>query len=151
WNVTTGEELSQLSRWKNDELRITFNRSGDLLASVGREQMVRLWEPRIGSELFHSPTGFAGTSLRFGGDDLLAAGIKDDQLCLWEVVTGQECRRLIRTPARGEAPHGPFSVSPDGRFLAVRTPDGFGLWDRRTGLPLASVQAGPLDDVLFEP
>jgi serine/threonine protein kinase/WD40 repeat protein len=151
WDVTTGQELSQLSRWKNDELRISFNRSGDLLASVGREQMLRLWEPRIGSELFHTPAGFAGTSLRFGGDRLLAGGIKDDRLCLWEVVTGQECRRLIRNPARGEAPHCPFSVSPAGPFLAVRTLDGFGLWDRHTGLPLASVQVGPLDDVAFEP
>jgi serine/threonine protein kinase/WD40 repeat protein len=151
WDLGTGRDLDPLWKWKSDELRISFNGSGDLLGSVGREQMLRLWEPRIGSELFHTPVSFAGTSLRFCDDRLLAAGIKDDRLCLWEVVAGHECRRLIRNPARGETPLGPFSVSPDGRFLAVRTPEGFGLWDRRIGAPLACVKAGPLDDILFEP
>src|SRR5262249_39745043 len=130
WDPATREESEPLWRWKNSELRITYNRSGDLLASFGREQMLRLWEPRLGSELFHTPASFAGAPLRFGDDRLRAAGIRDDRLCIWEVVAGHECRRLIRNPARGEAPHGPFSVSPDGPFLAVRTHDGFGLWDR---------------------
>jgi WD40 repeat protein len=151
WDTTTGQESEPLWRWKSGELRITFNCSGDLLASYGREQMLRLWEPRLGSELFHTPASFTGTALRFGNDRLLAAGIQDDRLCLWEIVAGHECRRLIRNPARGEAPHGPFSVSPDGRFLAVRTHDGFGLWDRHTGAPLAPVPIGPLDDIVFEP
>src|SRR5262249_60882721 len=64
---------------------------------------------------------------------------------------GQECRRLARNPSRGRAPYGPFTVSPDGRTFAARTPDGFGLWDLSPGDPLASVRFGPLDDVLFEP
>jgi serine/threonine protein kinase/WD40 repeat protein len=151
WNVSTTHESDPLWKWKSTELRISFNGSGDLLASVGREQMLRLWEPRIGSELFHTPVTFPGASLRFGNDRVLAAGIRDGRLSIWEVVPGHECRRLIRNPARGEAPYSPFSVSPAGPFLAVRTPEGFGLWDRRTGASLASVSAGPLDDIVFEP
>jgi WD40 repeat protein len=150
-DVSTGWEVGRLSKWKNGELRIAFNRSGDLLASFGQEQMLRLWEPRLGSELVHTPASFAGAVPRFGDDRLLGVGIKDDRLRLWEITAGDECRRLVHNPARGEAPYGPFAVSPDGRLLAARTPEGFGLWDHRTGGHLISVTAGSLDAVVFEP
>jgi serine/threonine protein kinase/WD40 repeat protein len=151
WDVAARRELSPLWKWKNGQLRISFNRSGDLLASFGREQMLRLWEPRLGAELFHTPATCAGTALRFRDDGVLAAGIRDDKLCLWEFTPGRECRRLVRNPPPADALCGPFSVSPDGRFLAARTPDGFGLWDLRTAALLASVREAPPDDILFEP
>ncbi len=151
WDVAARRDVRQLRRWKNAGLRVAFNHGGDLLASIGWEQMLRLWDVRTGEELFHTPASFAGASLRFRGDDrVLAAGVEDTKLRLWEVVTGVECRRLIRNPAGGQAPYGPFAVSPDGDFLAARTADGFGLWALRDGAALASVPAGALDGVVFE-
>jgi serine/threonine protein kinase/WD40 repeat protein len=150
WDVASRREVAGLRRWKNAGLRVTFNHAGDLLASFGWEQMVRVWEPRTGEELFHLPASFSGTSLRFGPDGRLAADIKDNKLRLWEVAPGHECRRLVRNPARGKAPYGPFAVSPNGLILAAAAPNGFGLWDSRTGERLASVPCGPLDDVVFE-
>src|SRR5262249_33089737 len=104
WDVAPGREVGGLWRWKNAGLRITFNHAGDLLASYGWEHMLRLWDPRTGEELFHMPARFAGASLRFRADDrLLAADIRGTKLRLWEIAKGQECSRLVRNPARGEA------------------------------------------------
>jgi eukaryotic-like serine/threonine-protein kinase len=153
WDVATPRQVSELRRWKNGGLRIAFNHAGDLLASYGWEHMLRLWDPRTGLEVFHTPARFAGESLRFGAEDhLLAADIKDDKLRLWELALGRECRRLIQNPAGGQAPYGPFAIHLDGHALVACTPDGFGLWDARTGERLASVRlAVPLDIVSFEP
>ncbi len=153
WDVAAPRKAAELRRWKNGGLRIAFNRAGDLLASYGWEHMLRLWDPRTGLEVFHTPARFTGASLRFGAKDrLLAADVKDNKLRFWEIVRGRECRRLIQNPAWGRAPYGPFAVRPDGLVLAACTPDGFGLWDPRTGERLASASvASPLDVVSFEP
>jgi serine/threonine protein kinase/WD40 repeat protein len=153
WDVAAPRKVAELRRWKNGGLQIAFNHAGDLLASYGWEHMLRLWDPRTGLELFHTPARFPGMSLRFGSDDrLLAADIEDNMLRLWEIALGRECRRLIQNPALGQAPYGPFAVRPDGQVLAACTPGGFGLWDLRAGEQLTSVTVSPpLDDILFEP
>jgi WD40 repeat protein len=152
WDVTARREFGGLRRWKNGGLRVAFSPSGDLLASVGWEQMLRVWDPLAGEELFHMPASFTGAPPRFRADDrLLAADVKDNKFRLWDLAPGRECRRLFRNPSHGQAPYGPLTVSPDGRVVTARTPDGFGLWGVRPGQPLAAVPFGPLDDVLFEP
>ncbi|HEY7424483.1 MAG TPA: serine/threonine-protein kinase [Gemmataceae bacterium] len=153
WDVAARREIRALRRWKNGGLRIVFNHTGDLLASYGWEHMLRLWDPRTGMEVFHTPARFDGASLRFMADDrFLAADIQDHKLRLWEIALGQECRRLIANPSQGKAPFGPFAVHPDGRILAACTPDGFGLWDVVTEEQLLTpIRMRSLDNVLFEP
>jgi WD40 repeat protein len=152
WDVAARQQTADMRRWKNGGLRIAFNHAGDLLASYGWEHMLRLWDLRSSSEVFHTPARFTGPNLRFSSDDrFVAADIQNEKLRLWEIVLSQECRKLIPNPARGQAPYGPFAIRPDGRVLAACTADGFGLWDAHTGDLLASVPvATPQEVVMFE-
>ena len=59
--------------------------------------------------------------LRFSPDDrLLAAGLDDNKLRLWEVAAGRGYRTLVRDPASGKGAYRcTCAISPEDRLLAV--------------------------------
>src|SRR5262249_43578168 len=128
-----------------------FNRAGDLLASTGWEDTLRLWDPRTGQQLFQVRARWGADDPRFGPDDRLLAGdVKDGKVRLWEVAASRTYRTLVRDPVLGKGTYDAAAISPDGRLLAGAMVDGLGLWDCRTGAALDFVRLGCADYLVFE-
>ena len=151
WNLTkTGAPLL-LKGHEDQPAQICFSHAGDLLASTGKDDTVRLWNPDTGQLLVTSPATGAGVELRFSRDDtrlgFLASG---SRLTLWEVASGRECRHLF---GHFGVVKGPDSVSihRQGRLLASAGGDGIQLWELPSGKPLDFLLIGPTDRALFDP
>jgi serine/threonine protein kinase/WD40 repeat protein len=150
WDVESAKQTLVLEGTRNGGINLAFNHSGDLLASVGWDWMLRLWNPRTGKQIFSTPSQWLATP-RFSPDDRLLAGDRsDDKLGLWVVAAGGEYRTLSRTPAAGDVYFQP-TVHRDGRLLAVGMREGVGFWDLNSGLELAFIPAPGDNHALFEP
>ncbi len=87
---------------------VTFNPTGDLLASVGWDGVIRLWDPFTGKHLLKVEC--RGENLRFSKDGrFLVGGMQDTELLVWEIAQGLECRRVDVASS--------CSFSADGRLL----------------------------------
>jgi WD40 repeat protein len=138
-------------------IQVAFSHGGNLLASLGWDSTLRLWNPWTGKELVSSPV--FGGRLQFSGDDrYLSATLSDGRLALWEVVTGPALRTLYcPSGASGRAGHTTvlgIDFSPDGRLLAgTEMAAGIRLWDlaSRNEAALALLPAGWSGSVIFDP
>jgi len=149
-DVAARKQIAQLEGHKNANVTFAFNHAGDLLASTCWDGILRLWDPGTGQQVFSTQAGVQ--SLRFSRDDrLLAAGIDDDKLRLWEVARACGYRTLVRDPVLGRGMYLGCDTSPRDHILAVGMLDGVGLWDRTGGKPLAFLLIGRHHEVLFEP
>ena len=148
WDLALGKQTHVLEGTRNNGIGIAFNHAGDLLASGGWEGVLRLWDPRTGTQLFSMPSwGYAGFSL---DDRLFASDIRDSKLGLWEVAAGGEYRTLVRAAAAGQGFYDRADIRSDGRVLAVGTHDGVGFWDLPSGKELAFLESPGTTYVLFE-
>jgi WD40 repeat protein len=143
-------------RFRHDATSIAYSPDGKLLASGGRDNVIRLFEAATGKEIRrligHRPrsytapadsrnpldalvnaTGEGGVnSVAFSPDGkVLASGGWDDTVRLWDVQTGKELHKL----AAHKALVGRVVFSPDGKIVASRGGlDGtVRLWDPVTG------------------
>jgi WD40 repeat protein len=134
-----------------DATAVDFNHAGDRLAAHGWSMATELFDVGTGQKLF--TTGALPLAQRFSRDDgRMAGAIEDGKLAFWQVADGREYRMLFREDKPLSWYASPVTVSPDGRFLAVPTADGFGLCDLASGSELAYVSTGGPDNrVLFEP
>jgi serine/threonine protein kinase/WD40 repeat protein len=136
-DVSTRRPTVQLKAFNHGGMDFMFNRAGDLLATNGWEGTLRLWDPRTGQQLLQVRAEWHAILPRFGPDDgLLAAGVKDGKLRLWEVAGRRAYRTLVRDPVLGKGHYGCAAASPKGRLLAAAMDNGLGLWDCGTGAPL---------------
>jgi len=149
WDVASGKQTHVLEGCRGTGITISFNHAGDLLASGGWDGVLRLWDPRMGQQLFNTP---ASTSAGFSLDDrLLAHDIRDGKLGLWEIAAGGEYRTLVRAAAAGRGYYQYPTIRSDGRLLAVGMGEGVGLWDPHSGKELAYIESPGTNFVLFEP
>jgi WD40 repeat protein len=146
-------------RFRQDATSIAYSSDGKLLASGGRDNVIRLFDATTGREVrrllghkarsysppadgrgaldaLFSATGTGGVnSVAFSPDGrVLASGGWDDTIRLWDVGTGKELRKIDAHKAMV----GRVVFSPDGRILASRGGlDGtVRLWDPVTGTQL---------------
>jgi WD40 repeat protein len=115
----------------------TFNQAGDLLASVGWEATLRLWDPRTGKQLFSTRAEMK--DVRFSPDDrLLAAEVRGSNLRLFEIVRSREYRTVVANPAaRDEAFNSNADLDASGQLLAGALHQGVHLWDLGSGAEVA--------------
>jgi WD40 repeat protein/tRNA A-37 threonylcarbamoyl transferase component Bud32 len=135
---------------RNRGINLEFNHAGDLLASTDWSARLRVCETATGRQLFSMP--FVWTTLHFSADDRFLAGDRrDGQVALWEIDRGLEYRTLVWTEGTNRAFNfGQPTVSPDGRWVAVATNVGIGLWELSSGRQRAVIPCGRGTSAGFE-
>jgi serine/threonine protein kinase/WD40 repeat protein len=137
WQVDSGVRQAVLEGHQAGALQVCFNRSGDLLASVGSDETTRLWDPGSGKMLLTSQ----GAALRFGPDDRLAFRL-GFTMGIWQAEAARECRTFSDPPSPQKGLVY-ADVSPDGRWLAsCSLSDGVRLQELSTGREVAHLPGG---------
>jgi tetratricopeptide (TPR) repeat protein/WD40 repeat protein len=149
WNVDRRRREARLEH-TGGGVDARFNRTGDLLVTVGWGGRLRLWNPYAGRELMVTN----GTG-RFGPGDRLAARFPPSLTApvgpLTFVDAGREYRTFpVRVGFSGINELQSCSVHPDGRLLVATCAQGFALIDLATGTERAFVHSPGCRDVIFE-
>jgi WD40 repeat protein len=163
WHVPTGEELPRIQVDPGQEVdRVAFSPDGQAVAAVSKPNQKNHESPNKTIHIWPLPSGkkrlrFAVPSrldfpvFAFSPDGkMLAAGVEEKALHLWEAVTGK---------ALGPFPKPSYNLSslaflPQGEILACGTEDASAirLWDLRTGKlvsPGRGGHASPVGNLVF--
>ncbi len=120
-DVNTGGQRAVLRGETSDGLVLAYHPDGELLASRGWQNTLRVWDTRTGRMLLSRPSAWSST-LEF--DQIgrsLSVDTTRDQARILEFADAAECRALVREPFREDDRHGALAVDPSGR----RRHDGF--------------------------
>jgi WD40 repeat protein len=128
WNLSTGQEMSQINESGATILNATFLRDSKLLATGGLDRMVKIWDTATGKLVRtlagHTENVYALESSPDG--KLLVSGGQDRTLRVWDVDSGRE----LPSFAGGSDNHYRAVFSPDGKILASAGRNGeVKLWD----------------------
>jgi WD40 repeat protein len=153
---------TQLTGHSSGLYAVTFSPDGNLLASAGWDNAVRLWDtsdpndPKPVGQPLQGHTGSV-SSVAFSPDGkMLASSSRDGTLRLWDLATPADVKELTAPLTGGGEVYG-VAFSPDGRTLAAASDDGaVRLWDvanRRSphAGPVLSGHTGPARAVAFSP
>jgi serine/threonine protein kinase/WD40 repeat protein len=151
WDFATHRRVGRLEGHKDLGVSMTFNHSGDMLASTAQDHMLRLWDARSALELLSMPVGSLNRCSFSPDDRLLAGESSGNRLRLWEVNRPCGYLTVVRDRLPSKTAFGACAISPDNRLLAVGTTDGVALFEVNSGDPLAFIsEVGPQRSVVFE-
>jgi WD40 repeat protein len=150
WDVVKGE-LVWKATYPHEVHSLALSSDGRLLASVGLDKRVRIWDAATGSQLRSLAAGARGwmECVAFSADGGVIAAAGPRRIRIWEVANGQSVRTLPGHKG------GTLSLvfSPDGRHLASGGLDGsikvwdVATWNEKRSLPVHS----PVYSVNFSP
>ncbi len=135
------KERGALKGHTDEVIALCFSPDGSVLASAGKDHVVRLWDVKAAQELLvlkgHTQPVVA---LAFSTDGkTLASGDRGKAVRLWEVKTGKE----LRTLAGHEGGVRTVCFSPDGKALASTGEDRvLRVWEVATGAETTSHKPG---------
>jgi WD40 repeat protein len=126
---------------------VAFTHGGDLLATYGYDNSIRLWDTWKAEQCAALTSG--SMTLHFSQDDhWLGVASRAAARCLLEVATGRECRRL---PSRHKAEWVSASCSANGRLVAALSGEGVTVWDLWKFKQVASWSVPAGQTVMFHP
>ena len=153
WNIRTKENIAKLPRgWSGviNSVFSTFSPDGSHLASAGVNGKIHLWEvgtwkkidpfsePRARGKGWGKYTTWIRPLTFSPTDTLLASGISDANVRLWDVVSGEN---MATFQGHKKAVYS-VAFSPDGHLLASGGDDGnLKLWDVVSGENMATFQS----------
>lgn len=141
WELATGRQLHHLAGHTNGATNLVFSPDGKLLASAGRDTMIKVWDAGSGKMLhqFKAQPALGALALVFAPDgQFLASGGSDKTLKIWEVAGGREVNSFQGHQTSVVS----LAYSADGRMLASGCMDGsIRLWEAATGQELGSIAA----------
>ena len=142
WNTKTGARMHTLSEHREPLTKIAFSPDGMLLATSGKDSIVRVWSTRTFEQVREIKLPVPATAYRLSfspdGERLATAGYGGNAAAIWEIKTDKKMDLRFDQPANVHF----LSFSPDGALLvsADDTPV-LKLWAARTGKPLHRLQA----------
>ena len=138
WDATTGQLLHTLSEYTSTISSLTFSPDSKMLATSDyREILVWNLDTADQSSVIHNRRGNSASLLAFSPNDgLLASWDRRDGIRFWDVRTGAQPYRNLRT--QGSDRHKDYvytlAFSPDAKTLLTGSADGtLRAWDVATG------------------
>jgi len=131
-------------------LNIAYSPDGQVVASSGRDNMIRIWDAATGKEL-HCCVGHTdqliGLTYAPDGKTLVSAGL-DHTIRIWDPNSGKEIQQWnCNTSVRS------IAFSPDGKTLATSDLKIVRLWDLSTGAERGTITGhnGRISCLAFSP
>ena len=143
WQLCRSDEAFSLAGHSNSVSAVAFSPDGKLVASIGHDGKIKLWDLSTRREANVLTHGSVVRSLAWSPDGkVLATGADDGTVRLWDVVTSREIRRF---PSIQGTHFGAVAFSPDGRVLATGGRDGkISLWDWEHNSLMAPLPGHPV-------
>lgn len=144
WNLDEPKPYLKHTLSAQEGNNVEFSHDGSLLACSDWDTGLTIWDHPTGAPLCST---FQQLFLRFSRDDRLV-GLYQDGSCVGvrQIMRSNVFRHFVGGDEKpvGALTHGRFS--PDDRFLAVGTTQGFGLWEFSSGRQVAF---SPIGRVLY--
>jgi WD40 repeat protein len=159
WDVPRCEPRLVLEGHTDNVSQVVFNHAGDLLASDGWDEKLRIWDIQTGKQLIETPSRNA-VRFAFSPDDRRLAAVRiHNKVQILEVAANRAYRTLARHPDAGKDWYRSLSTDPPSSVASSRQSliaagagrRGFGLWDLATGREAGFVKLPESYEVLFDP
>ncbi|QVL34101.1 protein kinase [Telmatocola sphagniphila] len=141
WDIKVGQPYAVLEGFTNPTTEIAFIAGGEILATSGWENQIRLWDWRTSKLLMILPGQFFKVPTTEDGL-FVQNNLQEGALELWRVNPAIEYRTIsLSNPSGDEFPY-EASIHPSGRIIAQATSKGSTLFDLENGQKLFRFPAG---------
>jgi serine/threonine protein kinase/WD40 repeat protein/tetratricopeptide (TPR) repeat protein len=152
WDVNTRKQTQALHGESESGLVLAYHPGGELLASRGWHDVLRVWDTRTGQMILSRPSRWSSTLAFDATGRRLGVEPTPGRARVLELAEASECRTLVAEPFRATDRHKALAVDPTGRRLATTGGLGVVVWDLPTGATLASLPVShESNSILIDP
>jgi WD40 repeat protein len=128
---------------------VAFNHRGDLIASIGLDETLRLWVPATERQVACRLGGDVFDHVRFSADDrwLVASGNPQTNARIWEVLGEEYVAVPVRAGANGKVRA--IDFSPDNRLLAAVSAERMTILEADSGREMGALSFTNAHDAWF--